>query len=90
MLDRVKQLANQKGMSLNDISLSVIVPRCQITNSLKNNPTLRTMEKVAKALNVEVSDLFPRKVSGYLEYNGKIVAIRTVEDLENVLDELKK
>ena len=89
MRETIKRIAKEKGKSLNMVARDLFMNLSQLSASLKGNPTLSTLQKVAKSLGVEVVDLFPRKVSGFLEYNGKIVKVRNVEDLEKVLNELK-
>ena len=89
MRETIKKIAKEKGKSLNRVARDLFINLSQLSTSLNGNPTLSTLQKVAKSLDVEVADLFPRKVSGFLEYNGKIVKVRNVEDLEKVLSELK-
>lgn len=89
MREQIKRIAKEKGKSLNRVARDLFMNLSQLSASLNGNPTLSTLKKVATSLNVELADLFPRKVSGFLEYNGKIVKVRTIEDLENILKELK-
>lgn len=89
MREEVKRIAKEKGKSMSRVARDLFMNLSQLSASLKGNPTLSTLQKVATSLNVEVADLFPRKVSGFLEYNGKIVKVRNIEDLEKVLNELK-
>lgn len=89
MRETIKRIAKEKGKSLNRVARDLFMNLSQLSASLNGNPTLSTLKKVATSLNVELADLFPRKVSGFLEYNGKIVKVRNVEDLENILNELK-
>lgn len=89
MRDTIKRIAKEKGKSMSRVARDLFMNLSQLSASLKGNPTLSTLQKVAKSLDVEVADLFPRKVSGFLEYNGKIVKVRNVEELERILNELK-
>ena len=58
--DNLKRLRDKKGYSLekvarlSDLSLNTIV---KIENGANQNPTIETLIKVAKALEVEVDDL---------------------------------
>lgn len=58
--DNLKRLRDKKGYSLekvarlSDLSLNTIV---KIENKANQNPTIETLIKVAKALEVEVDDL---------------------------------
>ena len=59
--ENIRKLRQKKGMSQNrlskeaDLALNTIV---KIETWEKPNPTLETLEKIAKALGVSVSDLF--------------------------------
>ena len=58
--DNLKRLRDKKGYSLekvarlSDLSLNTIV---KIENGMNQNPTIETLIKIAKALEVEVDDL---------------------------------
>ena len=57
--DRVRKLVLQRGWSQNQFADAAEVSRGHLSHVLggKKSPTLRTMEKIAKALDVEVRDL---------------------------------
>ena len=58
--DNLKRLRNKEGYSLEkvarlaDLSLNTIV---KIENGVNQNPTIETLSKIAKALDVSVDDL---------------------------------
>lgn len=58
--DNLKKLRAKKGLSLEriarlaDLSLNTIV---KVENGVNQNPTIETLTKIAKALNVGVDDL---------------------------------
>jgi len=58
--DNLKRLRGKKGYSiekvarLSDLSLNTIV---KIENGVNQNPTIETLAKIAKALDVKVDDL---------------------------------
>jgi len=58
--ENLKKLRDKKGYSLEkvarlaDLSLNTIV---KIENGVNQNPTIETLTKIAKALDVEVNDL---------------------------------
>jgi transcriptional regulator with XRE-family HTH domain len=55
----MKKIREAKGMSQGDIYRATKIERAYISNleAGKQNPTLETMEKIANALGVQVSDL---------------------------------
>ena len=55
---RVTECCKAKGITLQDLADKLGVARSTLANTLtKKNPTLETLEKIAKALGVKVSDL---------------------------------
>ena len=55
---RVTECCKTKGITLQDLADKLGVARSTLANTLtKKNPTLETLEKIAKALGVKVSDL---------------------------------
>lgn len=91
---RVVELAHQRGLTMSDIAKKVGISRVNLSNSLNGNPTLSRLTEVAKILGVEVSELFKpastqKVVSGYLEYNGRIVKIDSIDALGRFLDEVE-
>ena len=57
---RIKELCKEKGILLQDLAESVEISRVSLTRIIQNqqNPTLLMLEKLAKALDVKVSELF--------------------------------
>lgn len=52
------------------------------------NPTLMTLQNIAKSLDVNVSDLFDddpteKKINGFLEVDGVIYKISSISQLDN-------
>lgn len=58
--DNLKKLRAKKGLSLEkiarlaDLSLNTIV---KVENGINTNPTIETLQKIAKSLDVQVDDL---------------------------------
>lgn len=82
--DRIE--ANGHSLSRNSIS--------NILNG-NNNPKIETLQVIAEALNVDISDLFNYHeagnsgLTGFVEYKGTIHRIQSVQDLERLLEEVK-
>lgn len=57
---RIKELCKEKGILLQDLAEIVEISRVSLTRIIQNqqNPTLLMLEKLAKALDVKVSELF--------------------------------
>ena len=57
---RIKELLKDKGITLLELSekIGMKSPHLSVALSEKGNPTVATLEKIASALSVEVSELF--------------------------------
>ena len=91
---RVVELAHQRGLTMADIAKQVGISRVNLSNSLNGNPTLTRLTEVAKILGVEVAELFKttpaeKKVSGYLEYDGRIVKVDSLDAIKRFIAEIE-
>lgn len=91
---RVVEIAHAKGLTMADIAKQIGISRVNLSNSLNGNPTLSRLTEVAKILGVEVSELFRpvttnKVVSGYLECNGRIVKVDTLDAVKRFIAEVE-
>lgn len=92
---RVVELAHAKGLTMVDIAKQIGISRVNLSNSLNGNPTLSRLKEVAKILDVEVSELFKPSVtsyavSGYLEFNGRIVKVDSLDAIKRFISEMER
>ena len=92
---RVVELAHAKGLTMADIAKQIGISRVNLSNSLNGNPTLSRLSEVAKILDVEVSELFKPSVtsyavSGYLEFNGRIVKVDSLNAVKRFIAEVEE
>ena len=78
-----------------DIAKQIGISRVNLSNSLNGNPTLSRLSEVAKILDVEVSELFKPSVtgyavSGYLEFNGRIVKVDSLDAIKRFISEMER
>jgi len=57
---RVKDICKEKGVLMKDLADKMCINRISLTSMINGNPTISTLEKIATALGVEVSELFNR------------------------------
>ena len=91
---RVVELAHAKGLTMADIAKQIGISRVNLSNSLNGNPTLSRLSEVAKILDVEVSELFKPSVtsyavSGYLEFNGRIVKVDSLDTVKRFIADVE-
>ena len=92
---RVVELAHAKGLTMADIAKQIGISRVNLSNSLNGNPTLSRLSEVAKILGVEVAELFKPSVtscavSGYLEFNGRIVKVDSLDAIKRFISEMER
>jgi len=92
---RVKNICKQQGITLKQLAERMDVSPEAVTRMLSDNgnPTLSTLVNIAKALNVQVYELFDDfnvdlLVRGYLEVGDKIHRINNFNDLQTVYNKL--
>ncbi len=93
---QVKKICKQQGITLKQLAERMDVSPETVTRILSENgnPTLSTLVNIAKALNVEVFELFDNfsedmRVQGYLEVGDKTHRINNFKDLQAIYNKLK-
>lgn len=92
---RVKSICKQQGITLRQLAERMDVSPEVVTRMLSENgnPTLSSLENIAKALGIEVYELFDnfdadKKVQGYLEVGSKTHRINNFNDLQIVYNKI--
>lgn len=93
---QVKRICKQQGITLKQLAERMDVSPETITRILSDNgnPTLSTLMNIAKALDVEVYELFDNfnedmLVRGYLEIGEITYRINNFNDLQTIYNKLK-
>jgi len=55
---RIKEIIKQKGLTMQEFADKLCIARVNLTKTINGNPTLDTLERIASALNVPVTELF--------------------------------
>ena len=91
---QVKKILKQKGITQRELAKRMGIHPESLTRILAGNPTMSTLGNLAKALEVEMSELFEVehviKISGYLEVGGVIHKINSKMDLDKFYREFVK
>jgi len=61
---RVKDICKEKGLSITELAAKMNIAQESLSRAINGNPTISTLEKIAAALGVEVTDLFDKPSSG--------------------------
>lgn len=54
---KVKEVIKAKGLTMQQVADELGITRDTLTRNINGNPTIETLEKIAKTLSVSVSDL---------------------------------
>ncbi len=89
---RVKEICKTKSITIGELAdkMNPKMTRESLSRAINGNPTLETLEKIATALEVEISELFSDNsdLYGVVIYQGKTYKINSrqaVEDLYNLV-----
>lgn len=88
---RIKELIKEKGTTIQNIADVIGVNRVTLSNSINGNPTLETLEKIANALSVPVTELFDTssdEVVGAVRIGKDTHVINSKEDIKKLAENL--
>ena len=84
----IRETLKEKGISVKELSVRMGVTSSAISQLLANpNPSIQQLEKIAKAIGVDVMDLFAQDynyINGYFETEGIIYPVKNREQLMGV------
>ena len=88
---RIKEVCKEKGILQKDLAASLGVSDIALRASLKGNPTIGTLEKVATALGVELVELFEKRGDfiALISHNGSNYRFDNVEATRGFIDSLE-
>ena len=78
---------------MKDLAERINITEVGLSKSLNGNPTIGRLQEIASALNVDFIELFVAKkdgTTGYIEHNGHVYKISSIEDIERLLSEIKE
>lgn len=61
---RIKEVIKEKGMTITELADKMGINRVNLSNMVNGNPTVETLNKIADALCVPVTELFEQPKSG--------------------------
>jgi len=87
---RLKEVCKAKKITLTQIAKRLDIERETLSRSINGNISLNRLNEIADILGVQVNELISvNQLSGFVEFNGTIHRIQSVEDLERLLDEVR-
>jgi len=86
---RIKELCKSKGLSIGELALKVDMARESLSRIINGgNTSTETLEKIAKALDVSIIELFKtdsKPLYGFIEFEGTIHKIDSLESLKQLV-----
>jgi len=55
---RIKEVIKEKGLTIQSLADTMGINRVNLSSSINGNPTVETLQKIADALGVPISELF--------------------------------
>lgn len=90
---RIKEVLKEKGVSIQELADMLNIGVKTVSRQINCNPStpsVETLQKIAEALNVHITELFdqPQKdgvsISGFLKIDNQVHEIKSVEDLKDI------
>lgn len=87
---RILELCKEVGINQTELADKIGLSRVGLSKAINGNPTVDTLERIANALKVDITDLFKKNdsgedVNGFVRVKGTIYEIHSFDDLEKVL-----
>ena len=90
----VKEVCKEKGLTIQDLADKMEMKRESLSRAINGNPTLETLEKIASALEVDITELFGPSSSGgiigVIRIRDTNYNINSVSDLQNLVNGIER
>ena len=88
---RVKEILKAKGISQKKLAELIGVAEISLSRSINGNPSLETLDKIATALQVPISEIFkPNEgFTALIDNNGTLYRANSIEELERLITQIK-
>ncbi|WP_025726586.1 helix-turn-helix domain-containing protein [Bacteroides sp. 14(A)] len=87
---RILDICKQAGITQKELAERIGLSAVGLSKAINGNPTKDTLEKIASALNVRITELFeePTNINGYIELDGTIHKVSSKEDIKKLAENL--
>jgi len=90
---RIKEIMQEKGITQKKLAEDIGVAEISLSRSLRGNPTLDTLERIAAALNVPITELFNagtnEELTALIQHKGDYYKATTIAELEGIVGKIK-
>ena len=87
---RILDICKQAGITQKELAERIGLSPVGLSKAINGNPTKDTLEKIAGALNVRITELFeePTNINGYIELDGTIHKVTSKDDIKKLAENL--
>lgn len=87
---RILDICKQVGITQKELAERIGLSAVGLSKAINGNPTKDTLEKIASALNVRITELFeePTNINGYIELDGTIHKVTSKDDIKKLAENL--
>lgn len=89
---RVKEICKEQGITIGELADKMQMVRESLSRAINGNPTLETLEKIANALGVPVTELFEKSntgdIVGFVKVGDTVHEVKSAEDVKDLAGKL--
>ncbi len=96
----IQKIIKQRGFTIKSVAdqmsntreNKVGISQGSLSTILNGNPSLDRLQEIARIIGVSLSELVKdeNQINGYIEVKGELKKVTSVEELENIVLELRK
>ena len=90
---RVKEICKTKGITQKQLAEKIGIAEISLSRSINTNPTLSTIENIANALDVNITELFELNNGDFtalIDHKGELHRFDNLDSLEKYISDIKK
>ena len=89
---RILELCKEAGINQTELAEKIGLSRVGLSKAIKGNPTIGTLEKIADALGVPVTELFEKSntgdIVGFVKIGDTVHEVKSAEDVKDLAERL--
>ncbi len=89
---RILELCKEAGINQTELADKIGLSRVGLSKAINGNPTISTLEKIADALDVPVTELFEKSntgdIVGFVKVGDTVHEVKSVEDVKDLAEKL--
>lgn len=89
---RILELCKEAGINQTELADKIGLSRVGLSKAINGNPTINTLEKIADALGVPVTELFEKSntgdIVGFVKVGDTVHEVKSAEDIKKLAENL--